>query len=68
MLNNVPACNFQGLIVDVLLCISNCCLKAFSKLEVTDTQNVVFRIFEPYQGQLLKIVIANRCETVSLTC
>ena len=39
MLNNVPPCNFQGLILDVLLCIWNCRLKAFSKLEVTDTQN-----------------------------
>ena len=39
MLNNVPPCNFQGLIVDILLCIRNCRLKVFSKLEVTDTQN-----------------------------
>ena len=58
MLNNVPPCNFQGLIVDVLLCIWNCRLKASAKLEVTDTQNVVLRILVPFQGQLLKIVIA----------
>ena len=43
MLNNVLSCNFQGLIIDVLLCI--CRFKAFSKLEVTDTQNMIFRIF-----------------------
>ena len=59
MLNNVPPCNFQGLIVDILLCIWNCRLKAFSKLEVTDTQNCdSFGFFVPFQSQLLKIVIA----------
>ena len=68
MLNNVPPCNFQGLIVDILLCIWNCRLKAFSKLEVCDTQNVVLRILVPFQGQLLKIVIAYGCERVSFTC
>ena len=57
MLNNVPPCNFQGFIVDVLLCIWNCCLKAFSKLKVTDNQNVIFRNLVPFQGQLLKIFI-----------
>lgn len=49
-LDNVSSRDFLCFILNVVLCICNCHLKAFSELEVTDTRNVIFRILVPFPG------------------